>query len=97
MKEGLKLDLGNYVVTSDGFNLILNEKKITKTTKGVGHEVGRVYLRPFKYYSNWASLVDGIIQHQLKVSEETMQSMMDVARCIVNVQTNILTALAEHK
>ena len=63
----MRIDLGNYVITSDEFNIILNSKHGTKEGKRVGTE----YLKPLGYYNNFHTLFQRLLTVELTKSELT--------------------------
>ena len=63
----MRIDLGNYVVTSDEFNIILNSKHITKEGKRVGTE----YLKPIGYYTSFHNLFQKLLTVEITKSDLT--------------------------
>lgn len=63
----MRIDLGDYVITSDEFNIILNSKHITKAGKRVGTE----YLKPIGYYTSFHNLFQKLLTVELTKSDLT--------------------------
>ena len=63
----MRIDLGDYVITSDEFNIILNSKHVTKEGKRVGTE----YLKPLGYYNSFHALFQKLLTVELTKSELT--------------------------
>lgn len=67
---------GRYVVTSDAFQFILQEKKIAKTGKNAGNE----WLDVVGYYPKLSQFVTGLMVHDALICE---------ARCLGELSAQI--------
>ena len=63
----MRIDLGDYVITADEFNIILDSKHVTKEGKRVGTE----YLKPLGYYNSFHALFQKLLTVELTKSELT--------------------------
>lgn len=68
----MRLEIGNYVITSDERQFILNEKMIKgEGVKTKEENVGKEYLKPLGYYTNFNDMLKFIPQKALMQSEDT--------------------------
>ena len=72
----MRVDLGDYVITSDEFNIILNTKHVTKEGKKVGTE----YLKPIGYYSNFHTLFQKLLT--VEITKSDLTSIQDISNQI---------------
>lgn len=63
----MHIEVDKYVITSDPYNIILNEKK----TAQKGRTKGEIYLFPIAYYQTVEDCIEGIVDHGIKNSEAT--------------------------
>ena len=62
----LRLEVGDkWVITSDQYQFILNERKVVKSGKKAGEE----WLDPIGYYPKINQLISGLIHHHIQSSE----------------------------
>ncbi|HCR1148694.1 TPA: DUF5405 family protein [Klebsiella aerogenes] len=62
----LRIEVGNkWVVTSDQYQFILNEKKVVKSGKKAGEE----WLDTIGYYPKISQLISGLIHHHIHSSD----------------------------
>lgn len=70
----IRIEVGDkWVITSDQYQFILNEKKVVKSGKKAGEE----WLDTIGYYPKINQLISGMIHHQIHNSE--IQSVKDMA------------------
>lgn len=72
----MNIDLGNYIITSDSLNFILNEKKLYKEGKHVGEE----YLATVGYYPTWRGLTEKLFH--LELQQADISDLTSVIHCI---------------
>lgn len=69
----IRIEIGKrYVVTSDRFQFILQEKKIAETGKNAGKE----WLDVVGYYPKLNQLVSGLVHHHIHDSDSTTLDAM---------------------
>jgi hypothetical protein len=79
----MNIDLGNYVITSDESNIILNLKRVTKE----GKNIGTAYLKPIGYYSDISSLVRKLLLLEIQSSDaKTLKDILE----LLNTQTVVI-------
>ncbi|EOO9425755.1 DUF5405 family protein [Escherichia coli] len=62
----IRIEVGDkWVITSDQYQFILNEKKVAKSGKKAGEE----WLNTIGYYPKINQLVSGLIHHQIHCSD----------------------------
>ncbi|SXH16390.1 Uncharacterised protein [Klebsiella pneumoniae] len=65
---GMRIEVGDkWVITSDQYQFILNEKKVVKSGKKAGEE----WLDTIGYYPKINQLISGLIHHQIHGSDIT--------------------------
>jgi hypothetical protein len=70
----IKIDIGQrYIVTSDQFQFILQEKKIAKSGKNAGKE----WLDAVGYYPTISKLVSGLVLHNILTGEARQFSELE--------------------
>lgn len=74
----IRIEVGDkWVITSDQFQFILNEKKVIKSGKNAGEE----WLDTIGYYPKINQLISGLIHHHIQHSEikslETMAAEIE--------------------
>ncbi len=74
-----------WVITSDQYQFILNEKKVVKSGKKAGEE----WLDTIGYYPKINQLISGLIHHHIKTA--TINSLVEMAAEIERVG-NLCTA-----
>lgn len=71
----MQIEIGEYVITSDTYNLILNEKKVAKEGKSVGEE----RLQSIGFYSKISTLISALIQREVLLSDvQSLQAMQQL-------------------
>lgn len=69
----IRIEVGDkWVITSDQFQFILNEKKVIKSGKNVGEE----WLDTIGYYPKINQLISGLIHHHIQHSSLTSLDAM---------------------
>ncbi|HDS6530745.1 TPA: DUF5405 family protein [Klebsiella aerogenes] len=70
---GIRIEVGDkWVITSDQYQFILNEKKVVKSGKKAGEE----WLDTIGYYPKINQLISGLIHHHIQHSSiATLESM----------------------
>ncbi|UVW53426.1 DUF5405 family protein [Klebsiella variicola] len=82
----LRIEIGDkWVVTSDQYQFILNEKKVVKS----GHKAGEEWLDTIGYYPKINQLISGLIHHHIQTTAIT--SLVEMAAEIERVG-NLCTA-----
>ncbi len=82
----IRIEVGDkWVVTSDQYQFILNEKKVVKSGKKAGEE----WLDTIGYYPKINQLISGLIHHHIQT--ETINSLVEMAAEIERVG-NLCTA-----
>lgn len=70
----IKIDIGQrYIVTSDQFQFILQEKKVAKSGKNAGKE----WLDAVGYYPTISKLVSGLVLHNVLTGEARQFSELE--------------------
>ncbi len=65
---GIRIEVGDkWVITSDQYQFILNEKKVVKS----GNKAGEEWLDTIGYYPKINQLISGLIHHQIHDSDIT--------------------------
>ncbi|EOI2403409.1 DUF5405 family protein [Klebsiella pneumoniae] len=65
---GIRIEVGDkWVITSDQYQFILNEKKVVKS----GNKTGEEWLDTIGYYPKINQLISGLIHHQIHGSDIT--------------------------
>ncbi|WP_200529795.1 DUF5405 family protein [Klebsiella pneumoniae] len=65
---GIRIEVGDkWVITSDQYQFILNEKKVVKS----GNKAGEGWLDTIGYYPKINQLISGLIHHQIHGSDIT--------------------------
>jgi len=69
----IRIEIGDkWVITSDRYQFILNEKKVVKSGKNVGDEC----LGVIGFYPKINQLISGLIHHHIQTSEiKTIENM----------------------
>lgn len=79
-----------WVVTSDQYQFILNEKKIAKS----GKDAGKEWLSTIGYYPKISQLVTGLIRHNIQSS--AAESFADITAEIDRIGKACEEAFASH-
>ncbi|EGC0472522.1 hypothetical protein H8U78_002816 [Salmonella enterica] len=83
---GIRIEVGDkWVITSDQYQFILNEKKVVKTSNKAGEE----WLDTIGYYPKINQLISGLIHHHIQTT--TVTSLVEMAAEIERVG-NLCTA-----
>lgn len=65
---GIRIEVGDkWVITSDQYQFILNEKKVVKS----GNKAGEEWLDTIGYYQKINQLISGLVHHQIHGSDIT--------------------------
>ncbi|HAV7603100.1 TPA: DUF5405 family protein [Escherichia coli] len=72
---GIRIEVGDkWVITSDQYQFILNEKKVAQSGKKAGEE----WLDTIGYYPKINQLISGLVHHQIQNSEiKSLKGMAD--------------------
>jgi len=72
---GIRIEVGDkWVITSDQYQFILNEKKVVKS----GNKAGEEWLDTIGYYPKINQLISGLVHHQIQNSEiKSLKGMAD--------------------
>ncbi|HID2602953.1 TPA: DUF5405 family protein [Klebsiella pneumoniae] len=72
---GIRIEVGDkWVITSDQYQFILNEKKVAQSGKKAGEE----WLDTIGYYPKINQLISGLIHHHIQNSEiKSLKGMAD--------------------
>ncbi|WP_338300933.1 DUF5405 family protein [Escherichia coli] len=72
---GIRIEVGDkWVITSDQYQFILNEKKVAQSGKKAGEE----WLDTIGYYPKINQLITGLVHHQIQNSEiKSLKGMAD--------------------
>lgn len=72
---GIRIEVGDkWVITSDQYQFILNEKKVVKS----GNKAGEEWLNTIGYYPKINQLISGMVHHQIQNSEiKSFKGMAD--------------------
>ncbi|EDC7340787.1 hypothetical protein BJK97_00110 [Salmonella enterica subsp. enterica serovar Bareilly] len=77
---GIRIEVGDkWVITSDQYQFILNEKKVVKT----GNKAGEEWLDTIGYYPKINQLISGLIHHHIQTT--TVTSLVEMAAEIERV------------
>lgn len=87
----MNIDLGDYVITSDSQNFILNEKSIISK----GKNAGKSQLVEVGYYGSWKGLSDRLLQTELLKSGAT--ELSEIATLVQEFNDKITKLLSEVK
>lgn len=69
----IRIEIGDkWVITSDQYQFILNEKKVVKT----GNKAGEEWLDTIGYYTKINQLISGLIHHHIQHSSITALDAM---------------------
>ncbi|ELC6705545.1 DUF5405 family protein [Salmonella enterica] len=79
----IRIEVGDkWVITSDQYQFILNEKKVVKSGKNAGEE----WLGTIGYYPKINQLISGLIHHHIQNSEiKSLKGMADEIERIGNL------------
>ncbi len=71
----IRIEIGDkWIITSDQYQFILNEKKVVKSGKKAGEE----WLDTIGYYPKVNQLISGLIHHHIQISEiNSLKGMAD--------------------
>lgn len=70
---GIRIEVGDkWVITSDQYQFILNEKKVVKS----GNKAGEEWLDTIGYYPKINQLISGLMHHHIHVSDITAIDVM---------------------
>lgn len=71
----IRIEVGDkWVITSDQYQFILNEKKVVKS----GNKAGEEWLDTIGYYPKINQLISGLIHHQIQNSKiKSLKGMAD--------------------
>ncbi|HHR9953635.1 DUF5405 family protein [Citrobacter freundii] len=76
----IRIEIGDkWVITSDQYQFILNEKKVVKT----GNKAGEEWLDTIGYYPKINQLISGLIHHHIQTA--TINSLVEMAAEIERV------------
>ncbi|CAM3291932.1 hypothetical protein ABLA30_05240 [Xenorhabdus nematophila] len=78
----MRIDLGQYVITSDSRAYTLNKKTVSLRGKNAGRE----YLTPFRYYTNLRELVRCVIR--LGVDGNDIKTLQQLSERIEEIAEN---------
>lgn len=82
----MKLEVGNYVITSDERQFIVNEKGVIKDeTKAKSENIGKPILKPIGYFTNIKSALNFIPQKTLMQNNE----LLTVVEMLKNIENDI--------
>ena len=85
----MRIDLGNYVITADEFNIILNTKHVTKEGKRIGTE----YLKPVGYYTSFHSLFQKLLT--VEVAKSDLESIQEISNMIGQLSLDLSKLIRE--
>ncbi|HGT4218937.1 DUF5405 family protein [Klebsiella michiganensis] len=86
---GIRIEVGDkWVITSDQYQFILNEKKVVKT----GNKAGEEWLDTIGYYPKIEQLISGLIHHHILQSR--INSLQEMAEEIERVGAVCAAALS---
>ncbi|HAV1971886.1 TPA: hypothetical protein JG946_002217 [Enterobacter hormaechei subsp. steigerwaltii] len=79
----IRIEVGDkWVITSDQYQFILNEKKVAQSGKKAGEE----WLDTIGYYPKFNQLISGLVHHQIQNSEiKSLKAMADEIERIGNM------------
>lgn len=70
----IRIEIGDkWIITSDQYQFILNEKKVVKSGKKAGEE----WLDTIGYYPKINQLISGLVHHQIQTA--TINSLSEMA------------------
>ncbi|QFQ10796.1 DUF5405 family protein [Enterobacter sichuanensis] len=76
----IRIEVGDkWVITSDQYQFILNEKKVVKS----GNKVGEEWLDTIGYYPKINQLISGLVHHHIQTA--TINSLSEMASEIERV------------
>jgi hypothetical protein len=85
----IRIEVGDkWVITSDQYQFILNEKKVVKS----GNKAGEEWIDTIGYYPKINQLISGLLHHQIQTA--TINSLSEMAAEIERVSA---TCSAEFK
>ncbi|EAR3555265.1 hypothetical protein CEL83_003192 [Salmonella enterica subsp. enterica serovar Saintpaul] len=71
---GIRIEVGDkWVITSDQYQFILNEKKVVKP----GNKAGEEWFDTIGYYPKINQLISGLVHHQIQTA--TINSLAEMA------------------
>ncbi|EPY4640138.1 DUF5405 family protein [Klebsiella pneumoniae] len=71
---GIRIEVGDkWVITSDQYQFILNEKKVVKS----GNKAGEEWLDTIGYYPKINQLISGLVHHHIQTA--TINSIIEMA------------------
>ena len=71
---GIRIEVGDkWVITSDQYQFILNEKKVVKS----GNKTGEEWLDTIGYYPKINQLISGLVHHHIQTA--TINSLNEMA------------------
>ncbi|HFF8552583.1 TPA: DUF5405 family protein [Klebsiella variicola] len=86
---GIRIEVGDkWVITSDQYQFILNEKKVVKS----GNKAGEEWLDTIGYYPKIEQLISGLIHHHILQSR--INSLQEMAEKIESVGAICASALS---
>lgn len=86
---GIRIEVGDkWVITSDQYQFILNEKKVVKS----GNKAGEEWLDTIGYYPKIEQLISGLIHHHILQSR--INSLQEMAEEIERVGAICASALS---
>ncbi|USR60647.1 DUF5405 family protein [Lelliottia amnigena] len=86
----IRIEIGDkWVITSDQYQFILNEKKVVKSGKKSGEEM----LATIGYYPKINQLISGLIHHHIQISE--IDSLKEMAKEIESIGQLCASAFKE--
>ncbi len=77
---GIRIEVGDkWVITSDQYQFILNEKKVVKS----GNKAGEEWLNTIGYYQKINQLISGLVHHHIQTA--TINTLSEMAAEIERV------------
>ncbi|EOA4405900.1 DUF5405 family protein [Citrobacter amalonaticus] len=71
---GIRIEVGDkWIITSDQYQFILNEKKVVKS----GNKAGEEWLDTIGYYPKINQLISGLVHHHIQTA--TINSLSEMA------------------
>ncbi|HED3077908.1 TPA: DUF5405 family protein [Citrobacter amalonaticus] len=71
---GIRIEVGDkWIITSDQYQFILNEKKVVKS----GNKAGEEWLDTIGYYPKINQLISGLVNHHIQTA--TINSLSEMA------------------
>jgi hypothetical protein len=89
----MKIKIGNFVITSDPMNVILNEKYEKKDKEG--EPTGEFGTRTIGFYRSLESACDALIEKEIKISDA--ENLAELVAYIQQVKTSIINDLKNFK